>query len=104
MLQYHWGQLSPLLDLTTGVFPVTQVDQDRDIVPAEWKPISDLDRQLMDFCEWIDHLPAESATNRSDGTPQNHENALIGLAIVARRLEEEKVTAMLDEIRKCLEA
>jgi amidase len=30
-----------------------------------------------------------------DGKPENHENALIGLAVIGRRLEEEKVTAML---------
>jgi amidase len=32
---------------------------------------------------------------RIDGKPENHENALIGLALIGRRLEEEKVTAML---------
>jgi amidase len=30
-----------------------------------------------------------------DGNPKNHENALIGLALVGRRLEEEKITALL---------
>lgn len=33
-----------------------------------------------------------------DGKPENHENALVGLAIIARRLEEEKVVAMLELI------
>lgn len=27
--------------------------------------------------------------------PENHENALIGLAVVGQRLEEEKITAIL---------
>lgn len=30
-----------------------------------------------------------------DGNPENHENAPVGLAFIARRLEEEKVVAML---------
>jgi amidase len=37
-----------------------------------------------------------------DGKPENHENALVGLAIIGRRLEEEKVTAMLDVITKAV--
>lgn len=49
---HHWGALSPLLDLTTGVFPVTKVDLEKDVVPADWKPISELDQKIMDFCEY----------------------------------------------------
>lgn len=30
-----------------------------------------------------------------DDKPENHANALVGLALIGRRLEEEKVTAML---------
>lgn len=37
-----------------------------------------------------------------DGKPENHENALVGLVVTARRLEEEKVTAMLGVIKDCL--
>ena len=51
MMKYHWGVLSPLLDLTTGVFPVTQVDLEEDIVPANWKPISETDKKVMDYCK-----------------------------------------------------
>lgn len=43
--------------------------------------------------------PCASLTS-VDGKPQKHENALIGLVVIARRLEEEKVTAMLNEITK----
>jgi amidase len=49
---HHWGALSPLLDLTTGVFPVTKVDLEKDVVPEDWQPISDLDRKIMKFCEY----------------------------------------------------
>lgn len=38
-----------------------------------------------------------------DGKPENHENALVRLAVIGRRLEEEKVIAMMGEISKCLE-
>ncbi|KUJ16989.1 amidase [Mollisia scopiformis] len=83
---HHWGAISPLLDLTTGVFPVTKVDLEKDVVPNDWKPISDLDEKVTKYY----------------GHPKNHENALVGLAVIARRLEEEKVVAMMGEITKCL--
>ncbi|KAH8749233.1 amidase [Diaporthe sp. PMI_573] len=80
---WQYGTLSPLLDLTTGVFPVTKVDLEKDRVPEDWQPISAKDKEVMDYY----------------GKPENHEDALIGLALIARRLEEEKVTAMLHVIR-----
>ncbi|KAK5166529.1 putative amidase [Saxophila tyrrhenica] len=76
---WHYGTLSPLLDLTTGVFPVTKVDLEKDKVSPDFQPISEKDKEVMEYY----------------GCPENHENALIGLAIVGRRLEEEKVTRML---------
>ncbi|KAF8852416.1 amidase [Acephala macrosclerotiorum] len=85
---HHWGALSPLLDLTTGAFPVTKVDLEKDVVPADWRPISELDEKVTKYCEWS----------------WNHENALVGFAVIARRLEEEKVVAMMGAITKCLEA
>ena len=48
---WHYGALPPLLDLTTGVFPVTKVDLDKDKVPTDWQPISEKDKEVMDYCE-----------------------------------------------------
>ncbi|KAI9741290.1 MAG: putative amidase [Cirrosporium novae-zelandiae] len=84
---YHWGSISPLLDLTTGIFPVTKVDLEKDVVPKDWQPISELDQKVMDYY----------------GKPENHANALIGLVVIARRLEEEKVISMLEVIKAALE-
>ncbi|KAI0470770.1 amidase signature domain-containing protein [Xylariaceae sp. FL0804] len=81
---WNYGTLSPLLDLTTGVFPVTRVDAARDAVPPDWTPISDKD---------------EEVTRQLYQKPERHENALVGLALIGRRLEEEKVTAMLGVMR-----
>lgn len=80
---WQYGTLSPLLDLTTGVFPVTKVDLEKDRVPEDWQPISAKDKEVMDYY----------------GKPENHEDALIGLTLIARRLEEEKVTALLHVMR-----
>ncbi|KAF3025950.1 hypothetical protein E8E14_014966 [Neopestalotiopsis sp. 37M] len=83
--QYKWnyGVLSPLLDLTTGVFPVTKVDLEKDRIPEDWQPISDKDKEVMELFE----------------KPENHENALVGLALIGRRLEEEKITALLQVMK-----
>ncbi|KAK6081202.1 amidase [Seiridium cupressi] len=77
--KWNYGVLSPLLDLTTGIFPVTKVDLEKDRIPPDWQPISEKDKEVMDFYE----------------KPENHENALIGLALIGRRLEEEKITSLL---------
>jgi hypothetical protein len=37
-----------------------------------------------------------------DGSPGNHENALVGLVVIRGRLEEEKVAAMLSVIASSL--
>lgn len=53
LIQYHWGSLVPLLDLTAGVFPVTKVDLEKDRVSKDWQPISNTDQEIMDFCKWF---------------------------------------------------
>jgi amidase len=103
LIKHHWGALSPLLDLTTGVFPVTKVDLEKDIIPKGWVPISDLDQKVMNYCKSLRESDEISAKNFLDGSPENHNNALIGLAVIGRRLEEEKVTSMMAEITRCLE-
>lgn len=50
--KWNYGVLSPLLDLTTGVFPVTKVDLEKDKVPADWQPISEKDKECMEFCKF----------------------------------------------------
>lgn len=104
LIKHHWGALSPLLDLTTGVFPVTKVDLEKDVMPSDYVPISEKDKEIMEFCKSA-YSPStgELGLINADGSPKNHENALLGLAIIGRRLEEEKVTAMMGEITRCLQ-
>ena len=112
---WQYGLLSPLLDLTTGVFPVTKVHPELDVVPKNWTPLNPKDKELMDYCRLLpspllfspSSLPLLSRRRpahtcpvpSTDGGPENHENAPVGLALIGRRLEEEKVVAMLGVIR-----
>lgn len=100
---WHYGAMCPLLDLTAGVFPVTKVDLEKDRVPEDWQPISEKDKEVMGYCEFRTLGSKCSRNSRNlqlpDGKPENHEGALIGLTLTAKRLEEEKVTAMLHVVR-----
>lgn len=99
--------VSPVLGLSTGVFPVTKVDQERDVVPSTFVAKSDYDQRVMDFCEFSLVLPPSTPSDASistDGSPKNHENALIGLSIIGGILEEEKVVAMMAVIEAALAA
>ncbi|KAF7198401.1 Acetamidase [Pseudocercospora fuligena] len=75
-----YNTLCPLLDLTTGEFPVTKVDLAKDKMPVGQQPMSKLDEEAMKFYE----------------NPSKFENSRVGLSVIGRRLEEEKVLAMLD--------
>lgn len=55
---WHYGGMSPLLDLTTGVFPVTKVDLEKDVVPDGWTPLSDKDQVIRDYCASLCPPPA----------------------------------------------
>lgn len=49
----HYGQLSPLLDLTTGSFPVTRVDLKEDVKSSDFEPLSPRDQTVRDFCKYF---------------------------------------------------
>jgi amidase len=57
-MPWQYGFLPPLLDLTSAVFPVTKVDQELDGVPADFRPVSRKDKQLMDLCQWLARAPS----------------------------------------------
>ena len=56
----------------------------------------------MDYCKNFSPTLDIRLTCAIDGSPKNHENALVGLVVIGRRLEEEKVTAMLSVIASSL--
>ncbi len=56
-LPWQYGSLASLLDLTSGVFPVTTVDADKDVDPADFQPQSRRDEQVRDACESPLFLP-----------------------------------------------
>ncbi|TID15502.1 hypothetical protein E6O75_ATG07830 [Venturia nashicola] len=49
---WNYGTLSPLLDITTGIFPVTAVNLEKDKVPEGWRSISAKDQEVMDYVDY----------------------------------------------------
>ncbi|KAH8926304.1 amidase [Atractiella rhizophila] len=82
---YGYQNLSPFLDLATGVFPVTRTNSSIDVVNSSFVPLNEAD-----------------ATNQALYEPTVYENAPVGLQIIGQRLEEEKVVALLQVISKAL--
>ncbi|VDB83953.1 unnamed protein product [Peniophora sp. CBMAI 1063] len=88
--RYPWfyTSLVPLLDVSSGVFPVTRVDQELDVPRAGYEPFGEIDKRVHD----------------SYAGPEKYWNAPVGLQLIGRRLEEEKIVGMLSEIEKALKA
>ncbi|KII95903.1 hypothetical protein PLICRDRAFT_232733 [Plicaturopsis crispa FD-325 SS-3] len=87
MFEYTYANFQPILDLTAGVFP-TGVCQDPaiDLPDTKFTPRSDLDMVVHNL--YTD--------------PQEWTGAPVGLQLIGRRLEEEKITALLGVVEKAL--
>ena len=100
--------LVPLLDVSSGVFPVTRVDQGLDVPRADYEPFGEFDQRVHDSCEWIpgdkSSLCEDKLIRLVDEGPEKFWNVPVGLQIMGRRLEEEKVVGMLVEIEKAFKA
>ncbi|KAF9697882.1 hypothetical protein EKO04_004431 [Ascochyta lentis] len=73
------------LDYTAVAFPVTRVDAGVDVVAAEFKPVDERDAEI-----------------QGDYDPQIYDGAHVGLQVVGRRLQEEKILAVAEYIGKLI--
>lgn len=83
----YWGYTSQwnLLDYPGVVFPVGWVDATKDVKDMDYKPINDQDKFCYDLYD-----------------PEVFAGAPIGLQLVSRRLQEEKVLAALELVEKAM--
>ncbi|KJR81677.1 amidase [Sporothrix schenckii 1099-18] len=75
------------LDYTAAVFPVTRVDPAIDVVEKDYTPLNDLDKAIHE--EYTDN-------------PQVQENTPVGLQLVGRRFQEEKILALVEMLSTAL--
>jgi len=76
---YGYSTWVNLLDYSAAVLPVTTVDKTVDVVDEEYKPISAADEKV-----WKGY------------DPEIYDGAHVGVQIVARRFQEEKVLALTE--------
>jgi amidase len=106
-----------MLDYSAAVFPVNQADESVDIADPNYKPLNSVDQRNWEACEdilsysplirgfpmrlWTSiALTAEPFVCSDDA--QIYHGAPIGLQVVARRYEEEKVLAIASLIEDAL--
>ncbi|OAR02346.1 hypothetical protein LLEC1_03370 [Akanthomyces lecanii] len=83
----YWGYTSHwnMLDYPGAVFPVTTVDASKDAKDSGYKPINEQDRYIQDLYD-----------------PELFAGAPVGLQVVGRRLQEEKVLAALELVEQAM--
>ncbi|KAK3944398.1 Acetamidase [Diplogelasinospora grovesii] len=86
---YHTGYTEAinLLNYSAAVIPVTKADKNIDVVDPTYKPVDDFDRMNWDAYD-----------------PEIYEGGPVGVQIVARKYEEEKVLAIATVVHAALTA
>ncbi|KAL7930685.1 amidase signature domain-containing protein [Trichoderma chlorosporum] len=86
--QYRYVTYSSIinvLDYTSVAFPVTQVDKDIDTIDTNYTPSNPADQQVFESYD-----------------PESHHGCPVGLQVVGRRLQEEKILALAQVISDLL--
>ncbi len=89
-----------LMDYSVAVIPITKADKSIDLFDNDYAPLNEVDKMNWQSCKSISRIPLRSYTcfslahvNRQDD-PEVYDGAPVGLQIVARKHEEEKVWAI----------
>ncbi|KAI4097849.1 MAG: hypothetical protein LQ344_000121 [Seirophora lacunosa] len=78
---YGYTAIVNLLDYTACTLPVTTADKNIDVAVASFKPVSDLDRQVA-----------------GDYDAEIYDGSHVGVQLIGRRLQEEKVLAVTEYV------
>ena len=96
----YWAYTSQwnLLDYPAVVFPVSKVDKKRDAKARGFQPMTDVDEDNFELCEFF-----HENNFVADGSPDDAEEfdgLPISLQLVGRRFEDEKLLAALEYVKK----
>ncbi|KAL8915650.1 MAG: hypothetical protein Q9172_006804 [Xanthocarpia lactea] len=94
-----------LLNYSVVVIPVTRANKDIDLVDNTYSPISEADRKNWEACKWkylIGGLDERSNNAPIVDDPEMYDGGPVGVQIVARKFEEEKVLAIAKHIHSAL--
>ena len=87
------------MDYSVAVIPITKADKSIDLFDNDYAPLNGVDERNWQSCKSICRIPSRSNNfsltnvNRQDD-PETYDGAPVGLQIVARKHEEEKVWAI----------
>ena len=89
-----------LMDYSVAVIPVTKADKSIDLFDNDYTPLNEKDKRNWQSCKSMSRIPLRRSTcfplahvNRQDDL-EAYDGAPVGLQIVARKHEEEKVWAI----------
>lgn len=92
---YNYTTWVNVLDYPSCVIPVSTVDKNVDAPFNDFKPLSDVDAELIKDCKTIPRANSEKANLHPD-KPDIFHGAPVSLQVVGRKLQEEKVLAMAE--------
>lgn len=107
--QTAYTEVINLMNYSAAVIPMTKADKAIDVVPegddAE-RPLNDVDKQNWEACKSFPFSPPLTLpwvlTPGSADDPEIYDGAPVGVQIVARKFEEEKVLATAGIVTACL--
>ncbi|KAL8840740.1 MAG: hypothetical protein Q9170_001178 [Blastenia crenularia] len=80
-LYYNYSTIVNVLDYSACTLPVTTTDKNIDVVDSAFKPVSDLDKAVMATYD-----------------PEIYDGSHVGVQLIGRRLQEEKVLAVTEYV------
>jgi amidase len=99
-----YSAISNTLDYTTGSFPVTFADRNLDPQLTAYAPINLTDRLVWKTCEFtILHHPKSKTYSTIADSANKFDGAPVGLQLMGRRLQEERVVAMMEAVVDALQ-
>jgi amidase len=94
---YGYSTFVNVLDYTSVVVPVTNVDKAVDKKVEGYQPIDKRDKGVQDSCKYKQHDAKSGADNVTDD-PDIYHGAHVSLQIVGRSLQEEKMLAVAEYV------
>ncbi len=93
-----------LLNYSTAVIPVTRADMTLDVVDESYRPLNATDKRNWEACRfsWC-RTPRSSNAEPASDDPEVYHGASVGVQLVARKFEEEKIWAIANIATAALE-
>lgn len=95
-----------LLNYSVVVIPVTKADRNLDVADESYQPLSATDKlnwEACRFCCWVLLMSECSVLTSASDDPDIYHGGPVGVQLVARKFEEEKIWAIAKIVAAALE-